>query len=381
MGSKAKPACVAAMAAMFLSLIAVATVRGQAPAPAAPRPQMAEEVFKNIQVLKGIPADEFMGTMGIFASALGKNCSECHGEASGGDWSKYAIDTPLKQMARRMVLMMQQINTTNFGGRQVVTCYSCHRGLARPKVTPSLTALYSAPPDEPEDIILAAPKAPPADQIFDKYLTAIGGAAKIAALTSYTAKGTYMAFDDAESHPLEVYAKAPNQRLWVWNRGFGNNARGFDGRDGWVLSNATERPFPVEVLTGQELDGTRLEVELTFPTRIKQALTQVKVGFPVSINDRDADVVQGRTAAGTLVTLYFDQETGLLTRLMRYADSPVGRIVTQYDYDDYRPVAGVRIPFKWTRTWLDGRSEFQLTAVQPNVNVPADRFARPAAGR
>ena len=124
----------------------------------------------------------------------------------------------------------------------------------------------------------------------------------------------------------------------------------------------------------------RLEADLTFPTRIKQALTQVRVGYPVSINDRDVQVAQGRTAAGTLVTLYFDTETGLLTRLMRYADSPVGRIVTQYDYDDYRPVAGVRIPFKWTRTWLDGRSIFQLNDVQPNVNVPADRFA-PAAPR
>jgi len=98
----------------------------------------------------------------------------------------------------------------------------------------------------------------------------------------------------------------------------------------------------------------------------------------VSINDRDAQVVQGRTAAGTLVTLYFDVETGLLTRLMRYTDSPIGRIVTQYEYDDYRAVAGVRIPFKWTRTWLDGRSVFQLTDVQPNVNVPPERFAPPS---
>jgi hypothetical protein len=81
------------------------------------------------------------------------------------------------------------------------------------------------------------------------------------------------------------------------------------------------------------------------------------------------------------VTLYFDTQTGLLTRLMRYADSPVGRIVTQYDYEDYRPVADVKIPFKWTRTWLDGRSRFELTDIQPNVNIPADRFAGPPKGR
>src|SRR3954470_10994321 len=209
--------------AIVLGLIwvAVATVRGQGPAPT--RVPMAEEVFKNIQVLKGIPEDEFMGTMGIFASSLGKNCSECHGQESGGNWALYANDTPLKQTARRMVVMTRQINDTNFGGRQVVTCYSCHRGLARPKVTPSLVALYATPPDEPEDLVVANPNAPKADEIFDKSLTAIGGAARLAALTSYTAKGTYKAFDDAEAHPLEVSMKAPNQRAWLWHGGLGDH--------------------------------------------------------------------------------------------------------------------------------------------------------------
>src|SRR5262245_13590740 len=144
----------AVAAAIILTLVSVATLRGQAPA--APRPQMAEDVFKNIQVLKGIPVDEFMGTMGIFASALAKNCSECHGIESGGNWELYAKDTPLKQTARRMVLMVKQINDANFGGRQMVTCYSCHRVQSRPKTTPSLVALYAAPPDEPDDIVDAA---------------------------------------------------------------------------------------------------------------------------------------------------------------------------------------------------------------------------------
>ena len=121
----------------------------------------------------------------------------------------------------------------------------------------------------------------------------------------------------------------------------------------------------------------RLEADLSFPARITQALTAVRVGVPVSINDREVQVVQGTTVGGTLATLYFDMETGLLVRLMRYTDSPVGRIVTQYDYEDYRQVGGVRIPFKWTRTWLDGRSVFQLTELQPNVTIPPARFAPP----
>ena len=356
-------------------LAAVVLVNGQSSPE--PKPLLSDEVFKNVQVLKGIPVDQFMGTMGIIASSIGRGCSECHLLDSSGDWALYAEDTPLKQATRRMLLMTKQINDANFGGRQVVTCYSCHRGQQRPRLTPSLVALYAAPPDEPDDIVDPVSDGPTADQIFDKYLTAIGGAAHVAALRSYTAEGTYQGWDDQQAYPLQVYARAPNQRLWSWRSLYGERTMVYDGREGWVTASRIERPVPLEFLSGQELDGTRLEAELTFPTRIKQELTQTRVGLPVSINDRDVQVVQGRTAGGTLVTLYFDKETGLLTRLMRYVDSPLGRIVTQYDYEDYRPVASVRIPFKWTRTWLDGRSVFQLTKVQPNVQIAVGRFARP----
>jgi hypothetical protein len=364
----------AIIVASVLCLTSVTVLRGQAPSPP---PPMAEEVFKNIQVLKGIPVDQFLGAMGVIASATSRGCSECHLQDGPNDWTRYAIDTPMKQVTRRMILMTREINRTHFGGRQAITCYSCHRGTHQPRVTPSLVALYSAPADEPDDIVQAAPNAPAADQIFDAYLAAIGGTARLAALESFTGRGTYQAYDD-DPLPFEVYARAPDQRLWIWHTSFGDHAIGYNGREGWVAAAKEERPVPVESLIGQELDGTRVEAELTLPTRIKQALTAVRVGFPVSINDRDTQVVQGTTAGGALVTLYFDMETGLLTRLMRYADSPLGRTVTRYDYEDYRPVAGVRIPFKWTRTWLDGRSVFQLTEVQPNAPISPARFTRPA---
>ena len=83
---------------------------------------MAENVFKNVQVLKGIPVDQFMGTMGFFSASLGLNCTDCHVENSGGDWARYADDTPRKQMTRRMMLMVNGINQMYFARRQVVTC-------------------------------------------------------------------------------------------------------------------------------------------------------------------------------------------------------------------------------------------------------------------
>ena len=68
-----------------------------------------------------------------------------------------------------------------------------------------------------------------------------------------------------------------------------------------------------------------------------------------------------------------------LVRHVRYNDSPVGRISRQTDYSDYRDVAGVKMPFKWTDTWLDGRDIVEITDVQPNVNIDAAKFAKPAA--
>ena len=89
-------------------------------------------------------------------------------------------------------------------------------------------------------------------------------------------------------------------------------------------------------------------------------------------------VVQGMTARKSPVKLYFDAETGLLLRVVRYTDSPVGRNPTQIDYSDYRDVAGIKMPFHVTTTWTDGRSSVDLTAVQQNVPVDAARFAKPA---
>jgi len=358
-------------------LLAIVVIGTQEPA--RERPQMAQETFKNVQILKGISVDEFMGTMGFFSASLGLNCTDCHVDQSGGDWAQYATDNALKQVARKMMLMVNSINQTNFGGRQVVTCNTCHRGNRMPSVMPSLDLLYSSPPaDEPGNPIQQAPNQPTADQILDKYLQAIGGPERVAALTSFTAQGSYTAYDDPDKNPMEIYARTPGQRTIITRSVSGTTTTTFDGRSAWIAAPLTDRPVPVLSIAGQDLDGFKLEAELWFPSRIKQALTNWRVGFPIVIDNRDVNVIQGTTANGGTATLCFDMETGLLTRLVRFSNSPVGRIVTRIDYSDYREVAGVKMPFKWTVLWLDGRSKYELTSVQPNIAIDPSRFAKPA---
>jgi photosynthetic reaction center cytochrome c subunit len=369
----------AAAATAAIWTLSVVIMARQAQADRVPN---AEDVFKNIQVLKGIPVDQFMGTMGFFSSSLGLNCTDCHTYDSGGDWAKYADDTPLKRRARTMVTMMQKINADNFGGRQMVTCNTCHRGVTNPNVMPSIDQLYGMPPpDEPGDPITQGAGQPSADSIMDKYIAAVGGAQKAAAFTSFTGTGTYRGYDDSEETPLEVAMNSMGQYYTAGHPASGAHVTTNDGRQAWYAAPPTDRPFPFIALTGVELDGLKLQAQLFFPSQIKGALRTWRSGFGTEINDRRVNVIQGNLGMGGTATLCFDAETGLLVRLLRYGPSPVGRIVTRVDYSDYRDVGntGVKMPFKWTMSWLDGRNVYTLNTVQPNVRIDAARFAKPAA--
>jgi photosynthetic reaction center cytochrome c subunit len=378
-----KPGSRAILAAMGTTmvvwLLSVALVAGRQAGPPLPKPPMAEEVFKNVQVLKGIPVDEFMGTMGFFAASLGLNCTDCHVDESGGNWARYADDNALKQTARRMMQMVSALNRASFGGRQVVTCNTCHRGNRRPNVMPSLALLYGTPPpDEPGEPFTQAPGQPRADQVLDKYVQAVGGAEQLARLTSLVARGTYQGYDDTDKSALEIFARAPDQRTTIVHTLSGDSTTTYDGRAGWIAAPETEKPVPLLALTGQELDGVKLEAELFFPAHIKQSLSNWRVGAPMTIGDREVQPVQGTAKGGATATLCFDSKSGLLMRLVRFSDSPVGRIVTQIDYTDYREVAGIKMPFRWTVTWLDGRATFELKDVQANAPVDTAKFVVPA---
>ena len=104
-----------------------------AQSPRSDKQPLAEDVFQNVQLLKGIPVSEFMTTMGFFSASLGLNCVYCHVPESLQDWKKFADDVPRKRMARTMIQMVNTINKNNFGGRRAITCYSCHHGTNIPK--------------------------------------------------------------------------------------------------------------------------------------------------------------------------------------------------------------------------------------------------------
>lgn len=371
--------------ARWSALGALACLITLAPATAqtsgAAKPLMAEDVFKNVQILKGIPVNEFMETMGFFAASLGLNCTGCHVAESLENWDKFAEDVPRKRMSRQMILMVNGINKANFGGRRALTCFSCHRGTQAPEVIPSLAEQYTVAPEDPDRIEIApdAPKEPTPDQILDKYLHALGEPQRLAALTSFSATGTFEGYDTYHQKvPMELYAKAPAERTIVVHTQNGDSTTTFNGQAGWIA--AVDKPVRLlPLMPGAELDGAKLDAELCFPGGIKQALTNWRSGFPVTtIEDHDVDVIQGTGAGKTRIKLFFDRKSGLLARQVRYDDTPVGAVPVQIDYSDYRDVAGVKMPFHWTVTWTDGQSFIELKDVQPNVAIDPKKFAQPA---
>ena len=360
------------LGSLALCLLAVASASAQGAAPAK-KPLLAEDVYKNIQVLRGVPENQFLATMGSIAAGLAVNCSYCHDESS---WDAYSKDTANKQMARKMIVMMGSINQSYFANKRMVTCWTCHRGNEHPSVTPVLEDVYgSPPPSEPDTLMAAADGGPTVNQILDKYLQAIGGAQKAAAITSFTAKGTYQGFAELDKVPIEIYAKAPEQRTTVVHRLDGVWTTTTNGSEGWASEPG--RPVPLLELTWQFLDAANIDGQLSFPAQIKQSFTDMRVGFPSTIDDKKVNMIQGMSGGKSLINLYFDDQTGLLVRQVRFTNNPLGQSPTQVDYADYRLVAGDKMPFRLTSTWLDGRAKMELTQIQPNVAIDAARFGNP----
>ncbi len=359
---------------------------------------MSEDVFKNVQVLRGIPVSEFMATMGFIAYSLGETCEYCH--ANDDSWAGYADDNDAhKQTAREMLRMTFAMNKQYFGGRRELTCYSCHNGGDRPKAAPTTVGSAAIPsPENPDDAPVTQtpdPGMPTVGQVLDKYVDALGGSRQLASLTSFVAKGKAMGYGDETydpggngyrgvfqtNTPVEIFAQAPNRRATIIHAISKDNTPSdistvYDGQGGWTLESAPDAPVPLLQLIGDELENAKLDAELSFPGQIREDLSELLVGATI-IDNRNVAIIQGNTAEGVPVRLYFDAKSGLLIRQVRYTDSALGRNATKIDYSDYREVAGVKMPFHWSVSYLGGRTSFDLSEVRPNVSIDERKFGEP----
>lgn len=369
-----------ATAAATVCLLAVVSAGGQAgPQPnARPDARMVEDVYKSVVLLRGIPVDQFFEAMGMFAASMNDDCTFCHVREAALRDDAFATPTPRIQKARQMITMVQAINKSYFAGEQRVTCFSCHRGAHAPRIEPSLAVQYGTVPEweDPGVMELFPDPRANADEILNKYVQALGGAERLAKITSFVASGTYTGFDVGGTEvPVRIFARAPDQRATIVSMVNGESRRVFDGRRAWQTGPNT--PASMLTLTGGNLKRARLEAILAFPAGIRNVFSQWKATSTL-IDDERVQVVQGLTPGEPPINLYFD-DSGLLVRMVGWTETPVGPVPTQYDYGDYREVAGVQMPFRWTVSQTYMQSTIALSELQPNVRIEDARFAEGAS--
>ena len=339
-------------------------------------PKKAEEQFKNIQVLKGIPAEQVFPTMQFITASLGVECEFCHVQnAFDKD------DKKPKQTARKMMEMMFAINKENFDGHREVTCYSCHRGSSHPAAIPAVmadeTPRRAGEPhrmeSEPKPAETKSGEAQTAEQLLDKYVQAVGGASSIDKVNSRVMKGT-IDFGGM-SLPIDIYAKNPLKRISFTHMADGDSVTAFDGREGWLGMTG----HPLREMQGSDLDGAAIDADLHLATHLKQMFRETRMEGTEKIGDHEAYVVVGQRDVTPPIRLYLDKQSGLLIRLVRFGETPLGWLPTQIDYADYRDVDGVKVPYRWTLARPSGRFTIQVNELKQNVPVDDGKFTKPPA--
>lgn len=315
--------------AVICSTTAVLTcpiLGAQTPAPA----QTAGERYTSVRVLRDIPATQVIPTMAFIANSLGVTCAHCHAE----DWA--SDEKPAKERARGMIRMQLAINAEQFGGRQVVTCQTCHNGRIVPRSTPSVDDAGwnrpAAPPSAP---------LPEAASILDRHAIAMGGDAAFARLTNRLATGT-VTRNNGRVAPV-------SDRFQLY------------------LSRPASARLDTNLSHPPEADA-EVNASLVKPMLLRTAYRDPRTTGRDRIRDRDVVVVAATASNGLTHLLWFDASTNLLLRRSDEIVTPLGSLPERYDFDDYRRVDGVMVPF--TMVW--SRADYQVTFVFDDVkhNVP-----------
>jgi hypothetical protein len=328
-----------------------------------------DQTRKNIQVLKGLPDSQLIPVMNLMSASLGVNCAACHvADAFEKD------DKPEKAAARKMIQMVMDTNTKYFNGRHSISCYTCHKGQEHPVSLPPVAQLAPAAARAGGER-RSNEGLPPVEQVISKYVTAVGGQSAIEKQKTRVLKGTQTGANGASS-PVEIYQAAPDKFLAVMHgSGAGDFTTGYDGTAGWM-----QGPRGKQEMSGDQLELFRRAAAFSLPLRITDLYPKLRLMGQDKIGDRPVYIVGSQLSDKLQARLYFDVETGLLLRVVTLNDTIIGRIPQQTDYEDYRDVDGVKVPFRVKQSGIDARSGWTRTFTEIKAGVPVDssKFAAPA---
>ena len=370
--------------AVSLSSLGMAMPAQTPAAPAAPQEKTVDQTRKNIKVLKGLPDSQLGTVMNFIAISMGRRCDFCHVNKGGNNWVWESDEKEEKLSARKMMTMVLALNKDNFRGSPTVSCYTCHRGRSTPQGIPSFPLPTPAPrpqpqatpaPGQPAATPMPTPAPPTGDQILAKYIEALGGQAAIDKMKTLVMKGTYAGFNGT-ALPYEVDMAAPDKFYINVTAQQGTVERGFDGKAAWEKG-----PRGVNELMNPVLDDLKSTFLFFHNIKLKEQFTRLRGGRKDKIGDRDVIVVNGTTADNHREQLFFDAETGLLRRRISYLETPIGVIPNQIDFEDYRNVDGVKVPFTVKVLSVEPGLVSTRIYTEIKLNAPVDdaKFKMPPA--
>ena len=344
-----------------------------------------EQVQKNIQVLTGMPSSQLLPVMHFMRTSLGVRCDYCHVAENGKYWMD---DKPAKQTARRMLRMVFEINRANFGGQSVVTCNTCHRGSTKPLPVPAIGQGAFTNTTNNEAAATTPERLPTADEVFDRYLQALGGKASVDKVKTRWMKTTLLrpklvnsgtaravVLNRAESWTIEVFQKSPNKYLAIINTPDGVVYQGFNGTTGW-----TKSPRGQPEMNAVELARIKRQADLYSDLKLKERYSEVHVSGKSKISDQEVYAVEARSLENKTEKLFFDVKSGFLLRRIVFTEIKFGLDPEQTDYEDYREVDGVWLPFTVRISYLDDNhygTTRTLSEVKQNIQIDDSRFETP----
>lgn len=353
---------------------------------AAQQDKPTEQVQKNIKVLTGLPQWQLIPVMNYIAASMGRRCNFCHVN-NAGQWDYASDDKGEKNTAREMIKMTLDLNKNSFKGNLEVSCYTCHRGLDHPASIPTLPLPVpspgpgrpggpgaGAPGAQPQGSPTPRPAQPNGDEILKKYVEAIGGQGAIDKITSRAMKGE-VTTANGNSGTYEVMQTGPDKGYESFVTQRGNLERAFNGTIGWEKTAQGVRE-----LIGQELTDLKLSMQLFRTLKLKEQYTTLRLAGRDRIGDRAVVVVLGTTPEKKRERLFFDAESGLLLRRITYLETMIGVIPQQVDFEDYRDVDGVKLPFTIRLSTVDVANAYgtrKLSEIKLNATVDESKFKMP----
>ena len=353
---------------------------GTTNAQALPQEKTLEQVGKNIQVLNGMPQSQLYPAMRFMAASLGFQCGSCHVIKNG--WiDSPADDKPEKQTARKMIKMVAEINKTLGEGNPTVSCFTCHQGHRSPQGVPVLPLSLPAPIAETP----SSSNLPSVDHVLKRYLAAIGGKAAADQIKSCVLKGTTTTSGgQVVGYEAEQSAPDKGHETFAIRNVTGRNCAGdsrceyervVNGQQGWLKSGQG-----VHELVGEQLADQKLSFPLFGVLRLKDQYSSFRVSARDKIDDRDVYVVSAVRSDNKPERLYFDVESGLLRRRISYIRTLIGTIPQQTDFEEYREVDALRLPFIIKMAFADPGSLpiiRKFTAIKLNIPIADSKFDKP----